>query len=117
MNDSKKWKYNGSTFFFKVGLSGMVDWKSESQTELKSESYISGSIDSKMGGINNVSYSQTSESCKLLKNIYKKSHKHCGIWELYEIFCKYKLQIIRMFEQPKYWKFASKEKIYKIWVV
>ena len=50
----KKWKYNRSAFFFKVGLGGMVDWKSKKvKQNWKSEIYDLGRIDSKTGGIHN----------------------------------------------------------------
>ena len=127
MNDWKKCKYSKSAFF-KMGLGGMVDWKSESQTELKRESYVSGRIDSKTVGIHYVSYTPTSESCKLSnKTKWKKFHSEkCNvfthvttlwIWESYENLCKCKLQIIEMYKKAKYCKFVSKAKICKIWIV
>ena len=93
----------------------------------KNESYFSGRIDSKTGGIHNVSYTPTSKSCKssnkkkwrkqsTLKNVF--THvKTLWIWEIFEHLCKCKLQILKMYKEAKYWKYLSKAKIFKIWVV
>ena len=93
-----------------------------------SENYVSGRIYSKTGGIYNVSHTPTSELYKLsngekyLKEFHSEkcnvfTHvKTLWIWESYENLCKYKLQIIEMYEKAKYCKFVSKAKIYRIFI-
>ena len=130
MNDRKKSKKCNRTsvtegqFYSKWDRVGWFIEKVRVKHNWNSESYVSGSIDSKTGGIHNVSYSQTSKCCKSLKNIYINNPtlnndmclhmlKHCEFENYMIFFGKCKLQMIRMYEQTKYWKFASKEKICK----
>ena len=129
MNDWKSESITEVQFFSKWDWVGWLIEKVRVKQNWKSESYVSGRIDSKTGGIHNVSYTPTSESCKLSngkKKIKKNSTlKKCNvfthvktlwIWESYENLCKYKLQIIEMYEKAKYCKFVSKAKIYRIFI-